>query len=35
VNAVLSLVVGLEYPVAREQRKLLDQARGALQAVRL
>ena len=35
VNAVLSLVVGVEYPVAREQRKLLDQAHEALQVIRL
>jgi hypothetical protein len=35
VNAVLSLVVAVEYPVAGEQRKLLEQARDALKEVRL
>lgn len=35
VNAVLSLIVGLEYPVAREQRRLLDQAHDSLSKVRL
>ena len=30
VNAVLSLVVGVEYPTAGIQRKLLEQARDAL-----
>jgi hypothetical protein len=35
VNAVLSLVVAVEYPVAGEQRKRVEQARDALQTVRL
>jgi hypothetical protein len=33
VNAVLSLVVGLEYPAAGIQRNLIEQARDALQAL--
>ena len=33
VNAVLSLVVGLEYPAAGIQRKLIEQARDALRAL--
>ena len=33
VNAVLSLVVGLEYPAAGIQRKLIEQARDALGAL--
>jgi hypothetical protein len=32
---VLSLVVAVEYPVAGEQRKRVEQARDALQTVRL
>ena len=33
VNAVLSLVVGLEYPAAGIQRSLIEQARDALRAL--
>jgi hypothetical protein len=33
VNAVLSLVVGLEYPAAGIQRNLVEQARDALLAL--
>jgi hypothetical protein len=33
VNAVLSLVVGLEYPAAGIQRNLVEQARDALQVL--
>ena len=33
VNAVLSLVVGLEYPAAGIQRTLVEQARDALQGL--
>ena len=33
VNAVLSLVVGVEYPVAGIQRSLVEQARDALRAL--
>lgn len=33
VNAVLSLVVGLEYPAAGIQRNLIEQARDALRAL--
>lgn len=32
VNAVLSLVVGLEYPMGGLQREMLKQARSALQS---
>lgn len=32
VNAALSLIVGLEYPMGGLQRKMLEQARGALQS---
>jgi hypothetical protein len=33
VNAVLSLVVGLEYPAAGIQRNLVEQARNAMQVL--
>ncbi len=35
VNAALSLVVAVEYPVAGEQRKLVEQAHAALEALLL